>query len=43
MLPDRYNSEELKNIWNEIKDQIKKINNGKLRTCGKYFMKTKFN
>ena len=40
------NSEVLKEyeeIWSGIKDQIKKINNGKLGKYGKDYMKIKFN
>ena len=40
------NSEVLKKyaeVWSGIKDQIKKINNGKLGEYGKGYMKIKFN
>ena len=30
-------------VWSEIKDQIKKVNNGKLGEYGKDYMKIKFN
>ena len=30
-------------IWNEISEQIKKINNGKIKEWGKDYMKIRFN